>query len=123
IVGDNGSGKSTFSHFITYGLGGVVAPFNPIPTKKKVNNSKYSLITDDKNNFVQLEVSINNQNYTLKRFIGRNDIFFEEKGEVNKLPIKRDIRYAPRIFSDWLLEKLEITVFELYLGASSWLIG
>ncbi|MFL0076019.1 AAA family ATPase [Tenacibaculum maritimum] len=123
IVGDNGSGKSTFSHFITYGLGGGVAPFNPIPTKKKVNNSKYSLITDDKNNFVQLEVSINNQNYTLKRFIGRNDIFFEEKGEVNKLPIKRDIRYAPRIFSDWLLEKLEITVFELYLGASSWLIG
>lgn len=123
IVGDNGSGKSTFSHFITYGLGGFVAPFNPTSKKIKQNNSKYSLITDDINNYVKLEISINNNDYTLKRFIGSNDVFFEEKGEINKLPIKRDIRYAPRIFSDWLLEKLEIKVFELYLGASSWLIG
>jgi hypothetical protein len=123
IVGDNGSGKSTFSHFITYGLGGFVAPFNPSKKQKKQNNSKYSLITDDINNYVKLEISINGEDYTLKRFIGSADVFFEEKGEINKLPIKRDIRYAPRIFSDWLLEKLEIKVFELYLGASSWLIG
>ncbi|MFD2914140.1 AAA family ATPase [Psychroserpens luteus] len=123
IVGDNGSGKSTFSHFITYGLGGFVAPFNPKSNGKKLNNSKYSLITDDENNYVKLEISVNDKDYTLKRFIGSNDVFFEEYGKINKLPIKRDIRYAPRIFSDWLLEKLEIKVFELYLGASSWLIG
>ncbi|WP_179347666.1 AAA family ATPase [Winogradskyella pacifica] len=123
IVGDNGSGKSTFSHFITYGLGGSVAPFNPSSKQKKQNNSKYSLITEDTNNYVILEISINGEDYILKRFIGSNDVFFEEKGEINKLPIKRDIRYAPRTFSDWLLEKLGIKVFELYLGASSWLIG
>jgi len=124
IVGDNGSGKSTFSYFIEYGLGGMIEPFKKEKEDgKKLNNSKYEQIREDSNNFVKLEILIDNKPYTLKRFIGTNDMFFEENGIVDKLPIIRNADYAPRIFSDWLLDKLDINVFELSLGNSNWLIG
>jgi len=122
IVGDNGSGKSTFSYFIEYALGGFVEPFSKVNNKNK-NNSKYTLIREDENNYVSIDIEVNGLLYSIKRFIDSNDIFYEEKGVINKLPIYRNRDHAPVIFSDWLLGKLNINVFELSLGSSNWLIG
>lgn len=117
IVGDNGSGKSTFSHFVDFGLGGNVLPF-----RKDSKNDKYKKITEDNNNYVELDISINQTNYILKRFIDTNDIFIKEQNDnesIIKLPVIRRPE-SPNIFSDWLLEKLNISKFQLNLGATSW---
>lgn len=115
VVGDNGSGKSTFSYFIEYGLGGNIKPFND-----GREGGKYEEILKDANNFVELEIIINNREYSLKRFINQNDIFINDGKNVDKLPVNRNKDYAPKIFSDWLLEKLNIPVFELNLGVNTW---
>jgi len=113
ILGDNGSGKSTFSYFIEYGLGGKVKPF-----MNDDADARYSLILEDSNNYIQIELLINQTPYILKRFINSQDIFIEDAGIVESLPLDR--RSAKYIFSDWLLEKLGIPVFELQIGASHW---
>lgn len=115
ILGDNGSGKSTFSYFIEYGLGGKIKPF-----MNDDADARYSLILEDTNNYVQIDILIDQIPYSLKRFINAQDIFIEHNEVVNSLPLDRDKRTAPYIFSDWLLEKLGIPVFELYIGASHW---
>ncbi|WP_321285365.1 AAA family ATPase [uncultured Sunxiuqinia sp.] len=115
IVGDNGSGKSTFSYFIEYGLGGTVKPFNDNEKREK-----YSKILDDKNNFVEIDIQINAVEYSIKRFINQNEIFISDGETVNKFPINRHKEHAPFIFSDWLLKKLSIPVFELNLGVNTW---
>ena len=115
ILGDNGSGKSTFSYLLEYGIGGSVPMFN------YDNPERYREITEDTNNYVQIQLLINDIEYCLKRFIGSNDIFIENKGKYEQLPINR--YKGSRIFSDWLLEKLDIKVFELTLGAYNWLLG
>jgi hypothetical protein len=114
IKGDNGSGKSTFSYFIEFGLGGDIKIFN-----KNNVGEKYKEIIEDKNNYIELDVLINNENFKFKRFIGTNDIFIEfQNGEVKKRCLRRqDSRY---IFSDWLLSKLEIERFKLSLGSTDW---
>lgn len=125
IVGDNGSGKSTFSYFIEFVLGGTIPFFKKDDDveNSKSNNSRYRQIKDDKNNYVQLDMLINDCSYILKRYIGKNDILLEDNGKVQILPITRNVNYAPVTFSDWILGKLGIEVFELYLGSTSWLIG
>ncbi|MFH0709379.1 MAG: AAA family ATPase [Pseudomonadota bacterium] len=115
IEGDNGSGKSTLSYFIEFGLGGEITVFN-------ANNKheKYKKIINDKNNFVELTILINDIEYKLKRFIGKNDIFLELKdGKIKKFCIKR-LHCAETVFSDWLLDKLDIKRFELSLGEINW---
>lgn len=116
IYGDNGSGKSTFSYFLEYGLGGKVAPFN-----SAAETDKYRKILDDTNNYVQLDLCISGKAYSLKRFLGETDIFIQEDDVFIKLPISRIA--APRIFSDWILEKLEIPLFEMSLGTANWKFG
>ena len=118
IVGDNGSGKSTFSYFIEYGLGGNIRYF-----KKDNLDEKYSLITNDSNNFVELNIEINNYDYILKRFIGTNDIFVKHEDDIQRYSINRNSQDTQHLFSDWLLNKLGINPFELNLGAYSWIIN
>lgn len=115
IVGDNGSGKSTFSYFIEYCLGGTVKPFDDNEKREK-----YLKILSDKNNYVELDVLIDSSPFTIKRFINHNEIFISNGASVYKYPIKRNKDSAPYIFSDWLLQKLSIPVFELNLGINTW---
>jgi len=113
ILGDNDSGKSTFSYFIEYALGGKVKPF-----EDDTDGSRYSLIIEDKNNFVQIDILIDQIPYSIKRFINHQDIFINNGDLTERFPINR--KPGITIFSDWLLGKLRIPVFEMYLGASHW---
>jgi hypothetical protein len=113
ILGDNGSGKSTFSYFIEYALGGKIKPFSDDD-----DHGRYSLILNDKNNYVQIDILINKVAYSLKRFINSQDVFVDQPSGTQSYPIDR--KTAKYIFSDWLLEKLGIPVFELFIGASHW---
>ena len=114
IKGDNGSGKSTFSYFIEFGLGGNIKVFN------KENKAKQPLITEDKNNYIELKVLINNESFSFKRFIGKNDVFVEFfNGEVKQFCTERN-HCRTEVFSDWLLLQLGIKRFELSLGTTDW---
>lgn len=118
IIGDNGSGKSTFTYFIEYCLGGYLKYFN---TENKTE--KYLEIINDTNNYIELNVEINSESYSLKRFIGGNIIHINFKDEYYSLPIyrgKTEIDSDIDIFSDWLLDKLSITKQELNLGTIKW---
>ncbi len=115
IKGDNGSGKSTFSYFIEYGLGSDLKIFH-----KDEKSEKYLQIIEDKNNYIMLTVLINGEKFKFKRFIGHNNIFIEFKtSEVKTFCLTRK-GCKTEIFSDWLLSKLNIKRFELNLGATSW---
>lgn len=115
IEGPNGTGKTTFMNLIYYGLGGVVSEFN-----QKTKSKKHKEITSDTNNKVELIIEINNTIYGLTRLIGvgRNDIFVSNStGEEDYLySLYRTV--DEKTFSDWLLEKLDIDVVELYQGTS-----
>ena len=113
IVGDNGSGKSTFTYFIEYCFGNSIKYFE----KDDNNNKKYTEIVEDTNNYVELHILIDNKRYELKRFIGKNDIFVKDDDEVSMFPITRNKNI---IFSDWILEKLKISITELNMGTYSW---
>lgn len=118
IVGDNGSGKSTFTYFIEYCLGGYLKYFN---YDNQVE--KYIEIIEDKNNYVEIEVLIKSQKYIFKRFINGNIIHVNFEEDYFSLPIYRQQLEAlsdKQIFSDWLLDKLEIVKQELNLGTKSW---
>jgi hypothetical protein len=115
IEGDNGSGKSTLSYFIEYGLGGDIKYFS-----KNNKNEKYKQIVNDTNNYIELIININDEEFTLQRYINKNDIFIKFiDGTIKKYCVLRNHCTEP-IFSDWLLSKLNIKIFELSLGASNW---
>ncbi|MCB2353928.1 AAA family ATPase [Clostridium estertheticum] len=109
IEGPNGSGKSTLIDLVCYSLGCYVRSFNP--KSKKINE----VICNDKNNYVSLELEINNIGYVLKRYINskENYIFVSDNGEIKEFPVNRHDK-EQIIFSDWLLEKLDIEPVEVY---------
>ena len=118
IIGNNGSGKSTFTYLIEYCLGGYLKYFN-----EGSQTEKYEEIVKDSNNYVELLIKINNELYLLKRFINGNIIHINHGNNYFSYPIYRQQSEANtnnEIFSDWLLDKLSITAHEINLGTRSW---
>lgn len=118
IQGKNGSGKSTLCDLIYYALGGEVYQF------RRDSRTQHKEITSDTNNYVQLILQINNKNYSLKRNINDNNISIKtygNNGEYEYLPVNRSSNN--RIFSDWLLEKLNIDRVKLYDGYHSYILN
>lgn len=112
IEGPNGVGKTTFADLIYFGLGGAVPQFSP---KSKIRHKE---ITSDTHNSLTLGIEINNEQYKLIRGFGETSkdisVVSMQTQEVEILPVVR--REGKRIFSDWILEKLDIESVELYSG-------
>lgn len=110
IEGENGNGKTTFMNLIYYCLGGSVKSFSANSI-----SDKHPEITGDTNNFVELNISILSKKYLLRRSIGKNFITIsDEKGEVESYSISRN--ESPKIFSDWILTKLGVSILDVYQG-------
>ncbi|WP_069130765.1 AAA family ATPase [Rhodohalobacter halophilus] len=116
IEGDNGSGKSTLMDLIYYALSG-----NPSQFKISATDN-HTQIVNDSNNYIQLIVIINNVEYSIKRFIGQNDILVNGEDISEILPIHRS-QNQKYIFSDWFLEKLGIESVEVFQGSKNWRIN
>ena len=120
LEGENGNGKSTFMNLIYFGLGGKVPSFSKDDKKK---NSKHTEIFNDTNNYVELEIEINGRKYELTRSFLENTIFIVDENEnVTKMDIYRNQK-ENFIFSDWILNKLGIDVFDIVQGTNQFKIG
>ncbi|PSU83742.1 hypothetical protein C0W42_22385 [Photobacterium kishitanii] len=121
IEGPNGVGKSTFFDLLYYGLSGKVEQFN------KNSDEKHEQIVFDTNNSVTLDVSLNKENFKLIRKIGSNTILVLGGDNINSdLILNLQINRAKSddyIFSDWILEKLNIDVFSLTQGNKTFKIN
>lgn len=131
VEGQNGNGKSTLCKLIYHGLGGAVDEF------KKTSKEQHQEIVRDKDNYVELDISIGSAGYLVRRLINDNEITLtpyelesyedgEEEiilatDETKVLPINRSER-KPFTFSDWILEKLDISVIDLSYGAANFKI-
>lgn len=115
MEGVNGHGKSTFMNLIYYGLGGKVQSFN----KNDVNTtSKHNEIFNDENSYVELLIEIDNEKYELTRYIGDNLIFIVGKDEkvIETCVLRNQSDERTLVFSDWILDKLNIEVFDIVQG-------
>ncbi|MFF3025664.1 hypothetical protein ACFVRR_24090 [Gottfriedia sp. NPDC057948] len=111
IEGENGSGKSTLSNLISFSLGNYVKEFD------KRESKVHKEIVNDTNNFVLIKISISGEKYKIKRFFESNRIFIEDKENIQDFLIYRP-QSDVKVFSDWLLEKLDIPVVEFFQGTS-----
>ena len=113
LIGDNGAGKTTFSNLLYFGLGGKVAIFDRNAKKK------HSEIVSDENNSVLVQIELAGGIFQIKRFFGAKDILVTgADGQVEIFPVNRSPD-KPYIFSDWLLEKFDITAVKLHSGTYS----
>ncbi len=120
LEGKNGHGKSTFMNLIYYGLGGKVSSFE----KNDANKIKHFEISNDVNNYVELQIEINEKIYELTRYIGNNNIFIvEPDNRTLETVIHRNNSEDKIVFSDWILEKLDIDVFDIIQGSKNFKIN
>lgn len=115
MEGVNGHGKSTFMNLIYYGFGGRVQSFNK--HDDNVSN-KHNEICNDKNNYVELLIEINGKEYELTRYIGDNLIFIvgEDEEVIQTCVYRKQSDESTIVFSDWILSKLDIDVFDIVQG-------
>jgi hypothetical protein len=112
VEGKNRNGKTTLMNLLYYCLGGDVKSFSAS------SNDKHLEITSDKNNYVELDVVIFENRFILRRGIGNNYISISnDKGEVETYSVNRNEN--PVIFSDWLLDRLRISVLDIFQGNSN----
>ena len=118
MEGVNGHGKSTFMNLIYYGLGGRVPAFNK---SDENSNSKHNEIYNDENNYVELEIEIDLKRYELTRHIGNNSIFIvgEDQEVIETCVFRNQSDEDTLVFSDWILSKLHIEVFDIVQGTKS----
>lgn len=118
IEGPNGTGKSTFFNLIYFGLGGKVDEFDP------ASSEVHKEIVGDTNNLVRIVIDIDGEIFTLNRRLRDNKItvfrsVVETDGittpvQVETLPLKRS--EDVKTFSDWLLDRLNIPVVDIFQG-------
>ena len=109
LEGENGTGKTTFSSLLYFGLGGNVKWFRDDTSEKHVE------ITGDKSNYVEITILINNQIYIITRYVYKFEVNIVSPTDVITLQINRSVNNT-FTFSDWLLGKLNIKVVEIYQG-------
>jgi DNA repair exonuclease SbcCD ATPase subunit len=113
VEGPNRTGKSTLFDLMYYGLGGKVDQFS---VKSK---NKHEEIVLDKNNSVTVDILIDRVPFKLIRKIGENSILIiQDSGDSELLPINRNLM-EDYIFSDWILTKLNISVFDINQGSKT----
>lgn len=120
LVGQNGNGKSTFTNLIYFGLGGIVPEFDKNSYNK---DPKHTEIYEDENNLVKLIIEINNSKYVLERYFKENFIFVTDLSTEETQEYRVYRTNGSEIFSDWILEKLGIEVFEITQGTKNWKIN
>lgn len=126
IEAPNGSGKSTFFDLIYYGLGGKVSHFS------KSEAVFHKEIANDSSNFVELEIALNKEKYKIIRRVSENLITILSDDEIIKqgkavgnflcLNINRS-KLDDYVFSDWILEKLDIPSIEIFHAGKNFKVG
>ncbi|WP_166962026.1 SMC family protein [Yeosuana marina] len=116
LEGENGSGKTTFSSLIYFGFGGNVKWF------KEDKNDDHQQIIKDNSNYVELTFLISDISYTVTRYFYSYDIHIISQNEVKTLPINRSPK-KDFTFSDWILNKLNIKVVDIYQGSEYYKIN
>jgi hypothetical protein len=134
VEGDNGTGKTTFCNLIYFALGGKVKEFSID------SDRKHKEITSDSNNFVELYIALSGKNFKIRRLLNDNDIAVSECNPIFEggllvgftvepditltqiFPINRSAN-AKYIFSDWILERLGISVVDLYHGYTTFKVN
>ena len=112
VEGGNGSGKSTFADLVFFGLGGAVKQFS------KKGKEQHKEISSDSKNAEILTIELDGERFRLtRRFDAPGDILVASHSNshhIEVLPVHR--HEGRRVFSDWLLEKLGISVVTLFSG-------